>query len=566
MGPLLVPTSPSATLPPAPRIIGVVFVHGVGEQKQSSTIREQGGPILEWIWGWYNARGLAADRVLQPQWAKLSYGAPLTGPARFSVHLPAYDRDAEPGEEPGPKHWDAATWVMAEGWWAARLEAPSMVTMLKWSLRILSRFWFGLYHEAIHRTRERTLYDSAGGARLGRLWERIGNLLLVGVEIPLALLSYPFVVLLLIVAQIPIDQVQKFVILTLLRPLLIDRVGDFWIYLHDYPGAMHIRRAVEESIDDLVQYDKCTEIVVVAHSQGAVVAFDALSSGGITNIALVHRFITIGAALNKAWNLEEGVKALNGQLPPTVKRWIDLWANYDPVPGGPLSRPGAPLPRILGGVRLTNGINVVTDHDSYWRNPEEFLARIAREIDAPIEHSPEEDAVSSRFWPGGTRQIQLVTRRADRVHALVFWRCVAFFVGVLALLARSAVPGGFSAMRLVQDGRAWWVAIRAVPGVDLLVKPLEAIGTWIDRTLANVGWSLEPVSMAILAVVGFAAIIEGAYLLTLVFPYGRWDRLQSDDVARPPEHWSRQSTGAWWRVPLGAALVALPGLAISMWP
>ena len=151
-----------------PRTIGVVFVHGVGEQKQSSTIREQGGPILDWIWGWHNARNLAGDSVLQPQWAKLSYGAPLTGPARFSVHLPAYDRDAYPNESPGRKHWDAATWVLAEGWWASRLEAPSMVTMLTWSLRILGRFWFGLYNESIRRTRDRAAYPSAGGARLGR--------------------------------------------------------------------------------------------------------------------------------------------------------------------------------------------------------------------------------------------------------------------------------------------------------------------------------------------------------------------------------------------------------------
>src|SRR5256885_12469583 len=92
------------------------------------------------------------------------------------------------------------------------------------------RSWFGLYNESIRRTRDRAAYPSAGGARLGRLWERIGNVLLVGIEVPLAFLSYPIVFLLLIIAQIPIDQLPKFVVLTLLPPLLIDRVGDFRIY------------------------------------------------------------------------------------------------------------------------------------------------------------------------------------------------------------------------------------------------------------------------------------------------------------------------------------------------
>jgi len=44
------------------RRIGVVFVHGIGQQTQSSTVREQGGPLLDWIWGWCNARDLPAEQ------------------------------------------------------------------------------------------------------------------------------------------------------------------------------------------------------------------------------------------------------------------------------------------------------------------------------------------------------------------------------------------------------------------------------------------------------------------------------------------------------------------------
>ena len=545
--------------PPAPtaseRRIGVVFVHGIGEQKQSSTIREQGGPLLDWIWGWHNARGLPADQYLQPQWAKLSYGAKLDGPARFSFHLPAYD-------EPGPpaRRWEPATWVLAEGWWAARLEAPSMVTMLVWSIRILGRFWLGLWDEAVRRTRDRVAHHTAGGAALGELWERIGNVLLVGAEVPIAILSYPLVVLLLIVAQIPIDQLQKFILLTLIRPLLVDRVGDFWIYLHDHPGAMHIRRGVEEAIDSLVDDERCDEIVVVAHSQGTVVAFDALTSGGIAHVDRIHRFITVGAALNKAWTLEEGSKALNGALPPTLKRWVDLWANYDPVPGGPLKHR---FP-VVKSERLTNAINVLTDHDTYWSNPEEFLSRVAQEIDAPDAHGPTDPPRSSRFWPGDVRQALLVERRANRVHALVFWRCAAFFLFLVAAFDRLRASAG--AERLAQDGRAIWSALHAVPGVDAPLKPVEAIGAWVDRIVGNAGWSFEPWGMAVVALVGFAVLMGFGYLLAGLFFYRGWDTRETNDVAQPPGRritYERRDIAV--RIVAGLLYVALPAVAIAYW-
>jgi hypothetical protein len=553
----LMPTPSLAPAPPAEKRIGVVFVHGIGEQKQSSTIREQGGPLLDWIWGWHNARDLPADQVLLPQWAKLSYGTTLEGPARFAVHLPAYEIPGVPKQR-----WDPVTWVVAEGWWANRLEAPSMVTMLVWSLRILLRFWTGLGSEAFRRTRDRSSHRAAGGAAIGEFWERVGNVLLALAYLPLAFLSYPLVAFLLLLAQIPIDALQKFILLKLVRPLLVDRVGDFWIYLHDYPGAMHIRRGVEEAIDSLVEHDACTEIVVIAHSQGAVVAFDALTSGGIKHARLIRRFVTIGAALNKAWNLEEGMKALNGKLPTTLERWVDLWSNYDPVPGGPLSHP---FP-IIRSERLINGMNVITDHDIYWRNAEEFLSRLAQEIDAPDAHGPKDPPTSSRFWPGKARQELLVARRANRVHTLVFWRCAAFFVFLGAVMARAwtGQRADFG-VRLARDGRGMWGGLHNVPGVETLLKPVDAIGSSIDGLVGHFGLTIEPIGMAIAAMIGFGTLAVAAYPIAYFGLYRQWDTRESDDVAQPP---NRQMRGASpsWRVLAGAVIVVLPTLAIAAWP
>ena len=37
--------------------VGVVFVHGIGEQPESDTIREFGGALLGWLQRWHAARG-----------------------------------------------------------------------------------------------------------------------------------------------------------------------------------------------------------------------------------------------------------------------------------------------------------------------------------------------------------------------------------------------------------------------------------------------------------------------------------------------------------------------------
>jgi pimeloyl-ACP methyl ester carboxylesterase len=323
---------------------------------------------------------------------------------------------------------------------------------------------------------------------------------------------------------------------------------------------------VEEAIDALVDADGCDEVVLVAHSQGAVVAFDALTSGGIAHIDRIHRFITVGAALNKAWTLEEGSKALNGALPATVERWVDLWANYDPVPGGPLKRR---FP-VVKSERLTNAINVLTDHDIYWRNPEQFLSRVAQEIDAPETHGPTEPPRSSRFWPGDDRQAVLVERRANRVHALVFWRCAAFGLFVVAVFDRlraATGPGSLPGLdRLARDGRAMWAAVRAAPGVDVPLKPVEAIGAWVDRTLANLGWAWEPIGMVTVALVGFAVIMALGYLLAGLFFYRYWDTRETNDVAQPPRRRLPFERDIWLRITTGLLYVALPAMAIAYWP
>ena len=514
-------TAAVAGEPPIART-GVVFVHGIGDQKQSATLREQGGPLLDWVWGWHTARGIRADDALIPRWSKLSYAVDLEGPARFTLRLPPYAAGTE-------QRWPSREWVVAEGWWARRLEPPSATTMLGWGLRILGQFWESMTDEALGRTHlGRGPRASGSAGALGRVMELFGNGFLIATYVLLSTLSFPLVFALLLIAQIPIPSFQRFVLLELVRPLLVDRIGDFWIYLHDYPQAMHIRRAVEEAIDFLAAREGCTDIVVVAHSQGTVVTYDALTSAGVEHIDKVRTLITVGAALNRAWTLERDVKILQGALPAHI-RWVDIRASYDPVPGEQLTRFGD----RAHNVEITNAMNVLTDHDDYWRNPEEFLARVAQEIDVAQTPAAADDPAkheASRFWPGEARHRQFLERRTDRTYALVFWRIAAFVLLGAALLRRmqgaDAQGNALLAARVSQDGRTFWGSLRAVPGGSVITTPLEAIGQWMGGALGVIGgWISGPLDSAqrqltgsVLgalapAVIGIAALLVLAAIL-----------------------------------------------------
>src|SRR5437867_7425706 len=108
--------------------VGIVFVHGIGSQPQTATLREFAQPLIDWLSVWHRARGLEGFGATS---ADLSYGGALLGPARLRLQLPAYVTPPADGQ-PSVTH-PARTWVLAEAWWSTRLIAPEYTRMLLWS-------------------------------------------------------------------------------------------------------------------------------------------------------------------------------------------------------------------------------------------------------------------------------------------------------------------------------------------------------------------------------------------------------------------------------------------------
>src|SRR6185503_11820169 len=73
---------------------GVVFVHGVGSQSQSSALREQADPLIRWLRDWHadtaKESGATTGGKFTVVESVLSYGAVIDAPAHVRLHIPAY--------------------------------------------------------------------------------------------------------------------------------------------------------------------------------------------------------------------------------------------------------------------------------------------------------------------------------------------------------------------------------------------------------------------------------------------------------------------------------------------
>jgi hypothetical protein len=571
-------------------------VHGIGSQAQSATLREFAQPLIDWLTAWHSAHETQGFAVTA---ADLSYGGQLTGPARVRLELPAYEGYTEADPTKAETKWPPRTWILAEAWWSTQLVAPDYTRMLVWSARILRRTIWQLASESALRGRALAarLVGKPGPVALsdiglfGVFIELVGTVLLTLEYVVAGLSGYALIVVLLPLSYIPLQAVREFILVRLIRAFLVDNAGDFETFIKDEVQALNIRRSIERAITYLHEIEHCESIIVAAHSQGAVVAFDALCSRGRAGFPEVSKLITFGGALNKAFLLQPDCVRLAGSLPDHMF-WLDVWSYYDPVPGRALvGRTGEPWlvhPSTAlrtrqhwyanegdgpQGRKTVNRMNVMTDHGGYWDNWEHFTQRVAQEVDQPRDYYH-----ASRFY--NIDEKLRSKRRRTRVATLVGWRMSAMYVFLVAVVAR-AVHGGPN--QLPGDGRSIADFIARIPGTQLLSLPgeiLSGVGTalhlvagplapvpggsglidWLARLVEPMQYA--PVGLALLALLSFAAIVALAYLALSYILFHWWDGGERRaSVAREPTYHPRLA--------LRTAAVVLPLIVVGYliaWP
>ncbi len=448
---------------------GVVFVHGVGDQRKSDTLLDMGGALLDWLTRWHKSRDEPAPCI---ECTELSFTAVDAGEGDTVPRATIRFRDGA-GDR---------VWVLAEAWWAASNRRPGLGTMLGWSWTHLRSIMGHLIDSMTVRINRLTgreqdpLLPGRWALRVDVI-NCLGMLAIYGIG---AVLGYALLLPLMILAQIPIPGFQDFILLRLIKPFLVVNAGEFRTYLDDDIQASNMHRRVAAVVTFLVEQEQCQDVSIVAHSEGAVVSFGMLTDrdSRLSDAQRrVRKFITLGAGLNKSWQVKPDLKRLEGPIPSHI-HWVDMWASYDPVPagwlqpwlkdtskdGGRWARIFCPNEAVIAEQRLvprpnpdpfhvqsprwkrapddvywpvsifvTNKMNVVADHGAYLGNDEQVMVRIAAEIDRPNHRE-------SRYWRGQsiltqdeeyTREMILaVRRRRARVTVLTLFRDIAALISL----------------------------------------------------------------------------------------------------------------------------------------
>jgi hypothetical protein len=301
--------SPDSTAPPI--ALGLVLVHGVGEQARGTT-------LLTWL-----------DTIVG------TIEAATAGRVSVEVERAALGGGSGPGGASPPHallrlRGDGVDerWLAAEACWAQTFIAPSFDQLVSWSFRAVP------WTIAMHVTqRYRRLDDVAGGAR------RLAARLLVAGQLLAALLVAPLVVLALalslLVGLVPIAAVRGAV--GRIQRALAATAGDSMVFLESPVTAAAVCSEVTGAlgwIERTCGPDWRGPRVILAHSQGATVALEALrraaEADAPAGAARPAVLVTFGAGINKLAMLRWFGSARRGADPARDDAGA-AWLERDPI-------------------------------------------------------------------------------------------------------------------------------------------------------------------------------------------------------------------------------------------
>ncbi|MGK9147241.1 hypothetical protein KXS11_06410 [Plantibacter flavus] len=511
--------------------VGFLFVHGIGQQRKGSTLAEAGDALHRYIGTEFAPAPPTDDPTLSMSDVHLTDDGPAHGTIRFA---PSSDTTAE--------------WLLAESHWAETFLPPSASATVRWlSMRapylLLSRATEGLV-ESWRAWWNRPQY-----------WWRIAlQMIWIFAAVPIGVV---LVVVLLIAVflrtLIPFAWVQT--ILGQIEAILTSFLGDSYLFTASAVSSTAMSTRVAEEIDWIRARAK--RVIVVAHSQGASVATQALATldpvevlvtygAGISQLAwlrsraatcfavvfwsviwvvgLAGVVVTVVQAievtrggslppwlwavmlflwpvlLGGAGRLRDGIAGSRRNVVLTAKpqvlahRWLDLWASADPVSGGPSTG------HVFAGtesVRLWNRGNVGLDHSGYFANRVEFVARLVQ-IGLGASETPGARPVADALARSIEVDAALRQRRGRWLETLRFVVVAAFVIASLRL------AGVFSEQL---DAPVAWLR-NAVPPVRRFLEPI------LGLTPQGIG-----------AIAGLAVIALGVYGVGLLI-WGGWSRAE----------------------------------------
>jgi hypothetical protein len=502
--------------------VGIVLVHGIGQQPPCDTFLDWSGPIADVLRAWRHEHGyIPTDPVRRCTFSLTGTSQPI-----LELDIPKHDGHA------------AQTWVVTEAWWASLTRAPSLDYMTRYVRRALGPIMRGIRESYTKRTADwaarMNLTQAAvqgldaesvdvvrreTAPRLRWAWidwlDRFQKELTVLAFGPALVLGTVVLTVYAPFRKIPIKAISDMAILRSADTFLTRWFGELPDIIDDPIQAANVRSCLVHAIEDL-RDEGCGRVVVIAHSGGAIVSFTTLLDPAYLP-RRVDKLITLGEGLALAWRIEGAWQELDpgsrlaGDLSTARPdlRWIDFWSSYDPAPAGRLDPP--PGVRLADDSRATvNRMSILEDHGSYWDNDEGFVIPLIRELDTPTGSASE-----SRFYRNPDLDTVRLERRRQRVGILALWRWVATLGAVIPLGFTSVMRlvGGPSRPGPERLGLDAATLVNSFPGHQLVTDPLDALAravAWSPSLSGFYDWCLG---------VGIATVM---FLILARIGVGRW--------------------------------------------
>ena len=255
--------------------LGILFVHGMGEQQRGDTVTEMGGALYEWL------HTHLRDAPLQPtiRHASLRSAHPEIGdgasivitfdpPTDDETDVPAADSAAS--APPAIKVSDSPRWMLRESWWAEAFQPASFVETALWAVGVGP--WM-IASQLGGISRRVSIKEELGvfGA-FTPLIRGVTTLALTLVAALVAALITPLVVALFLLSLIPIPVLQGMI--RSAQRNLSGSFGDLSILVNSPVRFAAMWSRVQDDIVSLGT--SCKTVVVVAHSQGSAVSWQAI--------------------------------------------------------------------------------------------------------------------------------------------------------------------------------------------------------------------------------------------------------------------------------------------------
>ncbi|MGH2739483.1 MAG: hypothetical protein ACRDH6_03215 [Actinomycetota bacterium] len=448
---------------------GVIVIHGIGEgQRRGDLLARVTNGIADSLLESLPAgeAGPLGDPVIRDMDA-------FANPPSASLRIPTTG-----GAE--------TTWIFKEAFWADSFPAPPPETVFRWLLRHnagahLQAVWHGLSRDPTNdqdfnpEEPEPPEWSSGGWTKtIYRAGLLLGGVLLLVLAVLAPVLRFVLGPLYWVSQVGPARRFLGF--LHRIDPLLSRSVGDAQRYLEHGMWSANVRGVLEEVLSDMLhdRYGPVSDVTIVAHSMGAVVAYDALAAGGriAAEIALLPKarrkkitLFTVGAGINQTFRLAKtsntyARRRFARPLAPEVTGldsfgldeveelrsrfyWVDVHARFDPVPAGPLAdelQDQARLaPEQVKKRRVINLDSPVRDHSIYWENKDLFVPRLLRAINSG-EYPWEEAGITPAKVARHTKRVgRLWLARLAVVAAVVGASVAAAFLTPVSWVLISAI-------------------------------------------------------------------------------------------------------------------------------